>query len=93
MTTNMNVTSGTLGDKEIVNDFISSQKFVTGNYNTFAGECVNEQLRNDFLNILKEEHCIQAELWTDANTRGWYPTKPAPANEISMVLQKYTTGQ
>ncbi|MCL2081522.1 MAG: spore coat protein [Oscillospiraceae bacterium] len=81
-----------LGDKEVVNDFIVSQKTLSSAYNTFAGECVNEQLRNEFLNILKEEHCIQAELFNEANSRGWYTTKQAPATEISQVRTKYTAG-
>jgi hypothetical protein len=80
-----------MADKERVNDCIASQKYMTGAYNTFAGECVNEQLRGEFLNILKDEHTIQADLWGDANARGWYAVKPAPPNEISMTLQKYTT--
>ncbi len=84
-----NMTSGTLGDKEFINDLISSQKFATSNYNTFAGECVCEQLRTDFLNILKDEHSIQAELFNEANSRGWYPVKQAPINEVTQVRQKF----
>ena len=80
------------GDKETVNDFISSQKMISSSYNTFAGECVNEKLRNDFLNILKDEHCIQAELFNEANSRGWYQTKQAPTTEINQVRTKYSTG-
>ena len=84
-----NTTSGTLGDKEMVGDLISSQKFISGNYNIWAGECVCENLRNEFLNILKDEHCIQNELYQEASSRGWYPVKQAPQNEIDQVLQKF----
>ena len=52
-----------LGEKEILNDFIISQKLISSSYNTFAGECVNEQLRNAFLNILDDEHAIQANIF------------------------------
>ncbi len=82
----------TLGDKETVNDFIAGQKMITSAYNTFAGECANECLRNDFLNILKDEHCIQAELFTEASSRGWYQTKAAPTAEVNQVKTKFTTG-
>ncbi len=74
-----------MGDKEILNDTISSQKHVESVYNTYAGECVNVSLRNDFLNILKEEHDIQSDLFNEMNKRGWYPLKQADANQINQV--------
>ena len=86
----MTNTQSMLGDKEIVNDLIAGQKHTTSSYNTFAGECVNEHLRNDFLNILKEEHCIQSELFNDANSRGWYAVKQAPSAEITQARQKFS---
>ncbi|MBC7765892.1 MAG: spore coat protein, partial [Hyphomonadaceae bacterium] len=41
----------TMGDKELINDSIASQKMIESNYDTYANECVNVNLRNDFLNI------------------------------------------
>lgn len=91
MNANMNPkTSGTMGDKEIMTDMLSGQKFLTGAYNTFAGECQNETLRTDMLNILKEEHCIQSEIFTEMSSRGWYAPKAAPATEVSATLNKYS---
>jgi len=81
-----------MGDKEILTDCLSSQKLGTASYNTFAGECANEQLRNEFLSILKDEHCIQSELFTDMSSRGWYPVKQAPGNEVTNVRDKYKSG-
>ena len=52
-----------MGEKEILQDGLISQKLISGSYNTFAGECVNEQLRNTFLNILDDEHRIQADMF------------------------------
>lgn len=89
----MNTMSKTMGDKETVNDFIASQKQIASSYNTFAGECVNEQLRTDFLNILDDEHRIQADLFNQANSRGWYQVKQADAAQISQVRQKFSAGQ
>ena len=84
-------TTGTtpMGDKEMITDSLSSQKFVTSGYNTFANECVNPSLRNDFMNILKEEHQIQSELFSEMQNRGWYQVKPADQNDINMAKQKY----
>ena len=54
-----------LSDEEIMNDILSSQKHITGVYNTFSNECTHQALRNDFLNILREEHNIQVDVFTE----------------------------
>jgi len=80
-----------MGDKELIDDSISSQKLIETNYNIYANECVNPSLRTDFLNILKEEHDIQADLFTEMQKRGWYQTKAADQNEVQQAKQKYST--
>jgi spore coat protein CotF len=80
-----------MGDKELMNDSIASQKHIEGAYNTYANECVNPALRTDFLNILKEEHDIQAELFSEMQKRGWYQTKPAEQSDINQSKQKFST--
>ena len=87
----MMMTNQTMGDKELINDSIASQKQIESSYNTFANECVNPTLRSDFLNILKEEHDIQFDLFSEMQKRGWYQTKPADQTEVSQSKQKYST--
>ena len=56
-------TAQILAEKEILSDFLLSQKLISASYNTYAGECSNPQLRSTFLNILNEEHDIQANIF------------------------------
>lgn len=49
-------------DKDMMEDALSSQKFITGVYNTFANECNEPNIRNEMLNILNDEHHIQADI-------------------------------
>lgn len=86
----LNQVASMMGDKEILEDSLASQKFATGNYNTFAGECVNEQLRGAFLNILDDEHRIQADIFCSMNSNGWYPTEPADQNKLQQAKQKFS---
>ena len=80
-----------MGDRERLEDFLYNQKMITANYNTFAGECVCGNLRNDMLTILGEEHEIQNTLFTEMQTRGWYPTKQAEQKDLDTARQKFST--
>ncbi len=79
-------------DKEVLGDCLNSQKQITASYNTYAGECVNTRLRSAFLNILDEEHCIQADIYADMNSRGWYLPEQAEQQKIKQTRDKLTKG-
>ncbi len=78
-------------DKEMLHDSLSSQKEITGIYNTFTNECVSTALRNEMLNILHDEHSIQADIFTEMQKRGWYPTEMAEEQKIQSAKQKFTS--
>ena len=78
-----------MSDKEYLDDSLASQKLISDNYNTFANECVNPTLRNDFMNILGDEHKIQSEIFTEMQNRGWYQVKPADQQAVSQAKQKF----
>ena len=78
-----------LTDQEIMDDILGSQKHITGVYNTFSSECVNPTLRNDFLQILREEHNIQSTIFTDMQKRGWYATQPAEQQMVDKAKTKF----
>lgn len=79
-------------EKEILGDCLNSQKQITAAYNTFTGECVNPQLRGAFLNILNEEHGIQADLFSDMNQRGWYVPEQAQQQKIWQTRDQLSQG-
>lgn len=85
-----NQVASIFGDKEMLQDSLISQKLISDSYNSFAGECVNEQLRGAMLDILKEEHCIQADIFTNLQDKGWYKTEPADQNKVTQTKQKYS---
>lgn len=86
----MNMQPG-FSDKDILTDALSSQKFITDGYNTFANECATPAVKTDFMNILNEEHQIQSEVFTEMQNRGWYPTEAADQNKINQAKQKYVS--
>ena len=77
-------------DKEYLTDAVSSQKLTTGNYNTFASECVCTQLKDEFINLLREEHDIQHELFKEMQSRGWYSPEQADQNKVTQTRNKFS---
>lgn len=88
--TNLNQNAATMGDKEMLQDSLLSQKLITNNYNLFAGECVNPQLRGAMMNILGDEHQIQNDIFSNMQQNGWYPTEPADQNKVQQARQKFS---
>ena len=78
-------------EKEMITDMLTSQKQMTSLYNTSANESAAPQVRDEFLNILSEEHQMQAELFDEMNKRGWYQTAEAQQQKIQQAVQKYSS--
>ena len=78
-------------DKERLNDALSSQKQMTADYNSFANESATPEVVSKVMEILREEHDIQRDMWCEMNSRGWYPTEAADDNKLNGVKSKYST--
>ena len=79
-----------MNDQERLTDFICSEKKMSATCDTFASECVNTALRNDFLNILNQSHQTQSDLFRIAQSKGWYQVEQAPANKVSQAYTKFS---
>ena len=77
-------------DQERLTDFICSEKKMSANYDTFASECVNVALRDDFLKIFSQSHETQTDLFKLAQSKGWYQVEQAPENKVSQAYTKYS---
>ncbi len=84
-----NTRAQNLDDRQILDDMLTSQKQISGAYNTFGGECVHEGLKCDFLNILRDEHNMQSGVFTAMQQHGWYPTAAAQQSKIDAARTKY----
>ena len=82
-----------MNDQERITDFLCSEKKMSANYDTFASECVNTALRDDFLNIFRQSHQTQSDLFQIAQSKGWYQVEQAPASKISQAYTKFSNQQ
>lgn len=79
-----------MNDQERVTDFLCSEKKMSANYDTYASECVNTNLRDTFLSLLNRSHQTQTELFQLAKTNGWYSPEQAPSSKIEQAYTKFS---
>lgn len=80
-------------DQERMTDFLASEKKLASNYDSFASECVNIPLRDQFVKLLTQGHNTQTELFQTAQAKGWYQPEQAPDSKVSQAYQKYSNQQ
>lgn len=82
--------AGIYTEKEILSDALAAQKASTGNFNTYANECVHEDVRQTMLHILSEEHDIQQDVFNIMHEQGYYPTPAAEQKKVDELKQQYS---
>lgn len=55
-------------DQAKMTDALNSQKFITGNYNHYAGECATKERKDKLMEILSEEHDMQFEVFCESKS-------------------------
>ena len=59
-------------ESEIITDLLLTEKKMSTNYNLFASECTNVQLRDAFVNLLTQGHKTQTQLFETAKAEQKY---------------------
>ncbi len=78
-----------MDEQYFLTDALTSEKNISGLYNTFASECVNANLKKTFLDILKDNHALQTYIFNELTNRGWYSVVQAEDNKISQARTKF----
>lgn len=78
-----------LSAEKILFDVFGAQKKVTAGYNSDALECDNVSLREDLLNILREEHDIENNIYQELLVRNLKATQSADKTEINLEKNKF----
>jgi spore coat protein CotF len=77
------------GDKEVMQDALTSEKYITETYNIWVNECATPEVRNQFKSILDEEHNMQNDVFCEMQTRGWYKTPAAEQPKVDQAKQNF----
>jgi spore coat protein CotF len=79
----------TLQDQDILTDMLTAQKQITSTYNTFAGECMNQDLKSAMLNIHRDEQAMQSNVFGEMHKRGWYEPAAAEQPKVDQTRKKF----
>ena len=78
-----------MNEQQTMMDLLSSQKYVTGMYQSFGNECATPGVRGCMFSILAEEQRISEEIFSQMNTRGYYPVEKAEDSKVDQAKQKF----
>ena len=78
-----------MNDKEIMEGILLTTKGVCDLYLHGSIESSTPNVHDAFSTALNDAICMQKEIYSTMQSRGWYPTQQAQAQSIQQVRQKY----
>ena len=82
-----------MNDRDMLNDILATEKYLTDNFNIMQREASHTQLSNDVNVILNESHQCARELFNKMFEKGWYKLNAAEANEVMQSQQQFRNYQ
>ena len=78
-----------LTEQDLMEDLLTSEKYLIGSYSTFIPEAVCPQLKHVLTDNFNGCVLNQPEIFDKMNQLGWYAAKDAPKPEVEAARQKY----
>lgn len=66
-----------MSDRDILNDMLMTEKYVSGSYEHSLLEASTPEVRDAFRHIQQEEQDHARQIYEAMFARGWYPVEPA----------------
>ncbi|MEB6548767.1 spore coat protein [Heyndrickxia sporothermodurans] len=78
-----------MSDRDLVNDLLSMEKYLTASYNNAMNEASHEALYQDLLSVFTETQNEQRELFNLMFQNGWYKLEAAEQQKVQQSLQQH----
>jgi spore coat protein CotF len=78
-----------MNDRDLVNDMLSMEKYMTDSYCTALNEASHDALYNDLLTIFNETQNTQRSLYNSMFQKGWYSLEAADAQKLQQSYQQH----
>lgn len=84
------VKSPDLNDRDMLNDVLATEKYLTDNFNIFAREASHDQLHRTVMGVLTESHQAARETYKLMFRKGWYELTSAPQHTLQQTKQQFS---
>ncbi|QQZ10477.1 spore coat protein [Heyndrickxia vini] len=78
-----------MSDRDLVNDLLSMEKYMTASYNNAMNEASHEALYQDLLSVFTETQNEQRELFNLMFQNGWYKLEAAEQQKVQQSFQQH----
>ncbi len=82
-----------LNDRDILNDVLATEKYLTDNFNIFVREVSHDQLHQVTMGIFIETHQTAREAYNLMFKKGWYTLTSASRQAVDQVHQQFSNYQ
>ena len=79
-----------MNDRDIINDVLSTEKYLTDNYNVFARETSYATLHSDVEAILCDTHNAARDSFNLMFQKGWYVLEGVDQQKIQQEQQNFS---
>lgn len=80
-------------DRDILNDVLATQKYLTDNYNILVREASHEQLHQVTMDIFNDTHQTAREAYNLMFKKGWYTLASASRQKVDQTHQQFSNYQ
>lgn len=78
-----------MNDSDYLNDMLATEKSLVNNYSIALNEASNDVFYNEIINLCKDTHTCQRNLYNLLFKKGWYKLEKAEQQKIKMELQEH----
>ncbi|MCR8641843.1 spore coat protein [Paenibacillus sp. N1-5-1-14] len=79
-----------INDRDLINDILAYEKYLTNGYNTGLNEMQMPRLHDSIQTILNNVHKSQVELFDLMFQKGWYKMKAACDQDKQQAYQQFS---
>ncbi|NLY88547.1 MAG: spore coat protein [Firmicutes bacterium] len=80
-------------DRDIANDLLATEKYLTNNYNDFAREASHRDLHNLVMGILNDSHQAARDVFNLMFKNGWYNLTSTTRQSLQQTKDQFTNYQ
>ncbi|RBW71247.1 spore coat protein [Bacillus taeanensis] len=79
-----------MNDRDLINDMLATEKYLTASYSTALNEASHEQLYRDLSAVFNETQDCQRHLYNLMFQKGWYSLDAAQDQKLQQSYQQFS---